>query len=44
MTQRCRDSDEAAQETRRPGLVHARRKKEQELPPRGLDHPGTSGG
>ena len=44
MTQRCRDPDEAAQETRRPGLDHPGRNKQQETPPPGLDHPGASGG
>ena len=44
VTQRCRDPDEAAQETRRPGLDLPGRNKQQEPPPPGLNHPGTSGG
>ena len=31
-------------ESRRPGLEHAGRNKQQGLPPPGLDHPGTSSG
>ena len=31
-------------ESRRPALGHPGRIKQQEPPPRGLDHPGTSGG